>query len=517
VSTSTRTPRRRSIHSGVVASVLVVGVLVVATIIGGGAADPSDAQLGGVTSSTIARNPVPTTPAPSLTSAGRLAYVTPTGEVVVADSDGSSPVTIGTGAVADANGLAPIAWSGGGDLVAYVRNDGALVLASADASEAPIVAATDAVVSAQAQERILSFDSTGTGVAYLEAGVNGTSQAAVAVYDGPSSGTITPMTDPATRIPTAFEFSPMDPALFLQSLDADTGANLPLAFVDPFSRTPFSASIGVDDPAFAPDGAFVYGVISSGLDQLARVDIQTAQVEFIRNQEQICHPQPSPDGTKVAYGAGRVCNELWVVNADGTDPEMVARVVGQGNTFAVGSFSWSLDGATVTHAACNRTTGGKVTCAGPYVDIDVASGKVTRRAVAGAVEREFRPLIKPLKVKVKISGPLRYDGGMVVPTGSDNEAPQLTQLPRDAIVKVKAVDERDQRRSFDLELLTTQDSRYMTGTVHVVDPEAKFDQDITIFGQILAQSARYAVFRGIWVRTSSMPLKSGRIDLTVYR
>jgi hypothetical protein len=501
----------------VVASVLVVGVLVVATVVGGGAADPSDAQLGDVTASTIVRNPTPETVAPSLTAAGRVAYATPTGDVVVADSDGSNPLTVGSGAVVDSNGLAPLAWSGSGDLLAYIRNDGAVVLASTDAISDPIIAATDAVMSAQAQERVLSFDSTGSGVAYLEAGVNGTSQAAVAVFDGASSGTVMPLTDPATRIPTTFEFSPMDPVLFLQSLDADTGAVLPLAFVDPFNRTPFSSSIGVADPVFSPDGAFVYGVISSGVEQLARVDVQTARVEFIRNQEQICHPQPSPDGTRVAYGSGRVCNELWMVNSDGTDPQMVARVVGQGNTFAVGSFSWSLDGSTVTHPACNRVKGGQVTCAGPYIDIDVASGKVTRRAVAGAVEREFRPLIKPLKVKIEITGPLRYDGGMVVPTGSDNEAPQLTQLPRDAIVKVTAVDELDETRRFDFQLLTTQDSPYVVGKVHVVDPESEFDQEVTVFGQILAQSTRYAMFRGIWMRTSSMPFKSGRIDLTVYR
>jgi hypothetical protein len=495
----------------------VVGTLVVATVVGGGVADPSDAQLGGVTSSTIARNPEPSTAAPSNTSAGRIAYVTPSGNVVVAESDGSDPLNIGTGAATDSHGLAPLAWSGGGDLIAYVRTDGALVLASADGSEPSIVAATDAVVSAQAQSRILSFDSTGTGVAYLEAGVNGTSQAAVAVYDGPSTGTITPLTDPQLRLPTAFEFSPMDPALYLQSIDADTGKPLPLAFVDPFNHTPYSSSINVADPEFSPDGAFVYGVINSGLDQLARVDIQTADVQFIQDQEHICHPEPSPDGTKVAYGAGDRCNELWVVNSDGTDPSMIVRVVGQGNTFAVGSFSWSLDGAVVSHPACNRGPGGSVTCAGPYLDIDVATGKVTRRAVAGSVQREFRPLIKPLKVKVEITGPLHYRGGMVVPIGSKSQAPQLTQLPRDAIVDVVATDERDDRRSFRLQLLTTQDSRYVVGTVHIVDPAERFDQQVTVFGQILAQSSRYATFRGIWLRTSSLPFKSGRIDLTVYR
>jgi hypothetical protein len=501
----------------VAAVAAVAAVLVVATVLGGGAADPSDAQVGAVTSSTIGLNPVPSTIAPSLTPAGRIAWVTRGGDVVVARSDGSEPRTVGSGAVADSQGLAPLAWSGGGDLVAYVRKDGALVLASTDGSEQPIVAATDAVVSAQAEEPILSFDSSGSTVAYLESAPHGGTQAAVAVYDGDPAGTVTPLTDPVRRIPTSFQFSPIDPMLFLQSLDADTGQRQSLAFVDPFTHTPVGSPIAVRDPVFSPDGAYLFGVIHAGLDQLIRVNVQTAKVDFVRDQSRICHPQPSPDGTRVAYGSGRNCNELWTVHPDGTRPRRVARVLGRGNTFAAGAFSWSLDGTIVSHPACNEAAGDAIRCGGQYLDVDVASGTVTRRSDVGNVVREHRPLIKPLKVKVEVTGPLHYEGGMVVPTGSQSDAPKLTQLPHDAIIKVTAADERDERRSVDLELLTTQDSHYVVGTIHIVDPAARFDHQLTVFGQVAAQSARYARFRGIWLQTSAMPFRSGLVDLTVYR
>jgi hypothetical protein len=106
---------------------------------------------------------------------------------------------------------------------------------------------------------------------------------------------------------------------------------------------------------------------------------------------------------------------------------------------------------------------------------------------------------------------------MVVPTGAQSDSPKLTQLPHDAIVKVTAADERDDRRSFDLQLLTTQGSHYVVGTIAVVDPAAGFDQKLTVFGQVAAQSARYARIRGIWLRTSSLPFRSGLVDVTVYR
>lgn len=488
-------------------------MLVVATMVGGGFVDPSDAQLGLTTSSTIELGPVPTTVAPSLTAAGRVAYVTPTGDVVVAAADGSNPITIGTGAVANGSGLSPLAWSPAGDRVAFVRDDRALVLASADASEPPLIAATDAIVTPGASERILSFDVTSSAVSYLQAGVNGSSQAAVAIYDGASKGEIVPLTDPATRVPEEFSFSPLDPVLFLQSRSADTGLSLPIAVVDPFNHTPYPSPLNVRDPVFAPDGGKVYGVIELGGSQLASIDVVNAKIEILRDQDRICSPQPSPDGNRIAYGAGKSCSELWVMRSDGTGAKRVAKLTGRG-TFATGTISWSLDGTVVSHAACRAGSDDVSTCGGQYIDIDVTSGAITRRAEARSVLREYRPLIKPLKATVEMRGPIRYDGGMVV---RSNTAPQLLQKPRDAAVEVHAIDDRDERRSFDLRLLTTKDSLYMVGSIHIQDPEAGFDQEVLIFGQLLVQSYRHGVFRGIWIRTSSMPFKSGLIDLTVYR
>jgi len=398
-------------------------------------------------------------------------------------------------------------------VVAYVRDDRALVLASTDGSEAPVIAATDAVVTPDATEKIRSFELTGSAIAYLRAGPNGAAEAAVAIYDGPSKGKIVPLTDPTSRIPTEFRFSPLDPVLYLQSLNADTGLPLPAAVVDPFNHTPFPSRISVRDAVFSPDGADVYGVVELGESQIIGLDMVSGDVEILRDQDRICNPEPSPDGNRIAYGAGRTCNELWVMRSDGSGAKRIAKLSGR-NTFEAGQLSWSLDGTIVSHPACRAGTDGAVSCGGAYIDVDVPTGKVIRRADAGSVLREFRPLIKPLKSTIEMRGPVKYQGGMVV---RSQGAPQMFRLPRDTTVKVNAIDDRDERRSFDLNLLTTKDSLYVTGTLHIRDPKAKFDQEVFIFGQVLVQSYRHASLRAIWVQSSAMPFRTGILDLTVYR
>ncbi len=492
----------------------VVALVTAALIAGTG--DPSAAQFGESATSTVPYGP-PTTLAAVANPAGRVAYATPSGQVVVANSDGSDPVVVGSGAVANAEGLAPLAWSPDGGLVAYVRNDGALVLASADNSQAPIIAARDALVAPASNPDILSFDVTGRGVAYLERGPTGVPIASVAVYDGPSKGTIIPLTDPSQRYPIEFQFSPLDPYLYLESEDAQTGANLSIAVVDPFNHQPFGLPLSVDDPSFAPDGAFVYGVAHSAAgDQLAQLNANTGEVDTLQSQDRICNPAASPDGTKVVYGAGPDCSQVWLINSDGTKPTELVKSAGGRLGFSVGDFSWSLDGTVVSHAACEHQSGrsGPITCSGPYLDIAVPGGHITRGAVATSVVREFRPLIKPLKVKVSVTGPLTYTGSMLVPAQPTGK---LLQQPTNPVVEANLVDQNNADRVYDIKFLATANSTYVVGRVHLTDPTQHFDQDLFVFGQVAVQSYRLALLRGIWIQTSSMPFTSGRIDLSIYR
>ncbi len=313
---------------------------------------------------------------------GRVAYVTPSGEVIVAQSDGTQPLVVGEGAVqTPTSGLAPLAWSPDGGKIAYIRNDHALVLASSDNSELPQVVATDAIVTPFATEDLLSFLVTGQAIAYLREASGGRSVAAVTFFDGENTGSTVDLTDPATRVPTAFQFSPIDPYLYLQSADVETLKDFTTAVVDPIQATPFSTPYSVDDPAFAPDSAYAYGVMTVGSSQqLVRVDAVTADFVSIRDQDRICKPMPSPDGKKVVYAAGPNCGEIWTINSDGSNPREVASTVGGSSSFAAGAFTWSLDGSVVSHAACKGLQHGAA-CGGAYWDIPINGKRITSRCV----------------------------------------------------------------------------------------------------------------------------------------
>jgi len=492
--------------------VLVSLVAAVALLASG--ADGSVSQ--GSATSLVANAPGATTPTTLIAPGrpGRVAYVTPAGELIVAEGDGSSPRTVGRDAASNSAGLSPMAWSPATSQLAYVRTDGALVLANANGEGDPQIIATDAIVPPEADENLLSFDITGISVAYIAKGPGDIAQAKLAVFDGADKGKFVSLSDPANRVPLEIQFSPLDPYLYLRSADVETRKEFTIAVVEPFSGTPFATNFSVDDPSFAPDGAFLFGVLASkGKDQLAKVDAANGRLAVLVEQDRICKPKASPDGRQIAYAAGANCQEIWVVNNDGSDPRRVADTVGGSASFAGGTFSWSLDSRTLTHAACRSLEQG-VSCGGNYWDIAVDGSTITARAAAGSVLREQRPQLKAIKVKIEMSGPVAYDGRMLV--SSKESTYGLLQKPRDVAVDVKAGDQRDDKRIFSVKLQLAKDSRFVTGTIRIQDPDGT-DQTVTIFGSVLLQSYRFATVRAIWLKTTSMPMQSGRLDLIVYR
>jgi hypothetical protein len=446
---------------------------------------------------------------------GRVAYVTPSGDVVVAQSDGSLPLVIGHGAVTTSSGLAPLAWSPDGGTVAYVRNDKALVLASADNSAPPQIAATDAIVTPFATEDLLSFVVTGQAISYLRAAPGGRSVAAVVFIDGLNKGRTIDLTDPATRVPTAFQFSPLDPYLYLQSADVETLNNFTTAVVDPIQATPFSTPYSIDDPAFAPDSAYAYGVMTvGGAQQLIRIDAVTAAFVALRDQDRICKPMPSPDGKKIVYGAGPNCGQVWVIDSDGSHPHEIASSVGGNSSFAAGAFSWSLDQKIVSHANCKGLQRGAY-CGGAYWDIPINGKGITQRALASSVRREIRPLIKPIKASIDITGPFEYSAKMLL--SADVVTPILRRIPTGQAGSAEGVDQSDTTRRLAINFLQSTNNRFLVATVQIEDPKAKVDRTFTVLGSLVLQSYRYVILKGIWLKTTSMPFQSGRFSLTLYR
>lgn len=473
----------------------------------------------------VAAQQTPTTAPPTTLSLqdervapGRVAYVTPTGDVVVADTDGANPKVIGSGAAANAQGLAPLAWrQPAADAVTYVRNDGALITAPIDGS-APIVLATDAVVPAQAEENILSWDVSGSFLVYLGRDATGQVVSRIVDLTTADEGTapqIRTVGNPDRRTVLAQAFSPLDPIIYQRTADPDTGRKFTLAIVEPFKGTIFGSRFSLDDVTFTPDGKYVFAVSggSGNVEQMVRISMRRpTTAELVTDHDRVCRPAVSPDAKLIVFAAGRRCREVWTIRSNGTDPKRIQRRVGDGAVFDAGDFSWSTDGRTITHASCTRAKK-TTTCGGGYWDIAVDGSSVDRRADAGSVLREQRPLLRPVKVKVDITGPIHYSG--VMRMGAESVADPLSTAATDQVIHVKGVDDNDNSRSFELSLIHPESSTWIGGNLRIVD--SGFDETFPFFGRILPYSLGYAKLRGIWLRSESIPLQAGHVIITIER
>ncbi|MFN8053103.1 MAG: hypothetical protein U0Q22_16780 [Acidimicrobiales bacterium] len=450
-------------------------------------------------------------------SGGQVAYVTPTGDVMVAEADGSSPVKIGHDAATNRRGLAPLSWrQPGADAVTYVRTDGALVVAPTDGAPETVFA-TDAVVPPDAEEDILSWDITGSLLIYLAQSSPGRVESRVVdltTADDTHPPQIRPIGNPERRTVLAQAFSPIDPIIYQRTADPDTGREFTVAIVEPFKGTIFGSKFSLDDVTFSPDGRYVFAVSKGNGDvqQLVRVSMRKPTgADLVSDHDRVCKPSVSPDAKLIVFAAGSRCQEVWTIKSNGTDPKRIAKSVGGTAVFDIGDFSWSSDGRTITHAAC-KSTAGTTTCGGGYWDISVDGRTVKPRSVAGSVLRAQRPLLRPVKVSADITGPIVYHGR--VQAGEQSVADPLKPSDQE-VIHIKVVDQNDNARSYDLKLIHPVNSVWVSGTLRIVD--SGFDEVFPFFGRLLPYSLGYAKLRGIWTRTQKMPVQSGQLTMTVER
>jgi len=494
----------------VVATWGLLAVLVTITAdLPAGAPDAS-AQTGGTTTT---RGGSATTPrATDNVRPGRVAYVTSAGEVVVAKSDGSDPVVIGTGAVANGMGLAPISWDPFGASIAYVRNDGALVMAPVDGGEARVVA-TDAAVPSSATDQLLSFDVLGQTLSYIRQTAPGRYRAQV-VGVGSLTGTTAPVGD-VDRMPVSLQWSPLDAYLLYVSSDATTGGDTNLGFALPGGAI-VRSSVQLIDPTYSADGSNLYGILRGyGVDQLVQLDIDDFSVKVLLERKHICHPAVSPKGDRIVFGSGpdASCSEVWLSAADGSNPKRIYERVGSNVVFNAGVFSWSLDGSVISHPSCRMLTSGPSCGSDGYWDLDPGGGRATQR-VGANVRREIRPQLKSVKVRFDVTGPFTYQRTMVI---SSDAAGDVLNQERSTSISVTAKDERNTSRSFSLDTVGIPGQRYTAGALRIVDPDRKVDRTVTILATAIITGYRFAAIRGIWLDTSSMPFTSGRVDVTINR
>src|SRR6516225_3468424 len=104
-------PRRPTRRVAVGFSVALAVAVILTVFIDGGTPMASAQNLFGLTTTTRSGSTTTIDIAHIPVQPGRVAFVTPSGDVVVAQSDGSLPLVVGHGAVATSSGLSPLAWS----------------------------------------------------------------------------------------------------------------------------------------------------------------------------------------------------------------------------------------------------------------------------------------------------------------------------------------------------------------------------------------------------------------------
>jgi hypothetical protein len=515
-------PRRRSAITAALAAAAVLFAVLVAPA-------PAGGQGSGTTTTT-------TRPAaaPPATPSGPVAYATQDGRVWVGDGR-NPPTEIAQGAAIGRGGQAAVAIAPTGDAVAFIRADGSLALVPVTGGP-PVLLASDAVTSSIGRERSIAWTAEGGRIAYLAVGTpemvppkpatppplsgvgayrmpmpQGVLGNVVKVVD--RSGTaIATVGDPSVRSYVGVTASPADNIMILDSQIPGTRQRYTLVVAIPGETaeapTPFSA----DDAAFSPDGRFLVAVgPAKGRKELVRVSIETLERVTLMTDEELCDPSVSPDGTRVAVGAGPNCSRLKLVpTSGGRVVDVTPARTPDTATFGVGEIGWTAEGRFLTHAGC-RLDAGRVTCAGPTLFLDPDTGRRLDGPDATTILPIRRPLLQDLYFDIHLRGPLEFRRSFRV---DPETRAALTELGDGGELTGRLT---DGSATMELRLRARTNQPWLVGTLSVSDPQAGIDRTFAVLARANVVGVRVFSIAGTWFSTEELPFATGRFNVAVRR
>jgi hypothetical protein len=481
-----------------------------------------------------------TTTAAPVPPSGQVAYVDAQGRVLLGEGAGT-PVVVASDAAVGLSDLGAVALSPTGDVVAYARNDGALVLLPVPiggVADPPTVVATDVALDAVGAGPSLSWDPAGLQIAYLAVGTEEMAEprpevppplsSTVGVFRVPlpegalgnvvkvvdrTGAEVVRIGDPSTRSMVSVTWSLSDDLLLLESVAPDTGKPYTLALATSGSGEELPTFLSADDPAFSPDGSFIV-VVGPDNDgrELIRVATDTLDRATLTSDADICNPTVSPDSTRIVYGAGEGCERLMLVSTRGGAPVDVTPPAGPGDaTFGVGALGWTQDGRHVAFADCRRTDG-PVQCGGEITFLDPDRLVVTAGPSATTVAPLVRPLLQGLELDLIMSGPIEYATTYQVTAELEGD---LTELQEGT--SLLSVELAEEDRSLSIELQVQEGAQFATGTMTVVDPEAGIDRTFLVLGTPTVLGVRVVSLTGLWISTDDLPVISGEFRVAIRR
>lgn len=471
---------------------------------------------------------------------GQVAYVDAVGRVLLGNG-ADAPEVLAEDAAIGTAGLGAVAIAPTGDVVAYTRRDGALVLLSVPiggVADPPVVLATDVALDAVGPDRSLSWDATGIRIAYLADGTDdmvaprpeeppplsspegvfrvplpeGAMGNVVKVVERTGEPVVR-IGDPSLRSMVSITSSLSDDLMMLESVAPDTGKPYTLALATSGSDEELPTLLSADEPDFAPDGSFVVVV---GPDppgkELLRVATDTLERTTLTSDEGICNPTVSPDSTRIVYGAGEDCSRLELISSRGGAPIDITPPTGPGDvSFGAGELGWTQDGRYITFASC-ASTDGPVECEGPVTFLEPDRRSVIEGPDAPTVAPQVRPLLQSVRLDLVMSSPIEYEASFEIDAELEGE---LTEIG-DATSRVTA-ELGDDERSLSLDLQVQEGAQFATGTMTVVDPDAGIDRTFLVLASPSVLGVRVVSLTGMWISTDELPVATGEFALAIRR
>lgn len=522
------------IGGGVLAAFAVVAVLVGVFGLPTGGGDDEGV---GVVDTTV---PAPPTtlavPGEEIVPTDVVAYLTADGRVMAGEGV-EPPVEVASGAALGPTGLGALAVAPTGDLIAYVRNDGALVTVPTRGGES-VVVATDAVTTDIGAHTAVAWDPTGGQIAYLAIGTLDMAaprpetppplSAYQGVFRAPlpegalgnvvkvvtrDAGVVTRLGDPSVRSIIGIASSQTDDFMLLESVNPETGKPYTLSVASSATSDVSGTVFSADDPAFSPDGNFIVAVGPDKPGQeLIRIATDSLGRTTLASADEICSPSVSPDSTRIVYGSGPDCSRLTLISARGGTPVDITPPAQPGSaTYRYGTLSWTAEGHFVVFADC-RSSAGPVQCGGPVNFLNPDQRVLVPGIAATTVATVGRPLLGDLTLSAVMAGPIEFEG--TFPVNAEAET-QLTELSPDSSSVQAELTNGEQ--VLELDLMVAQGNSFTTGRISVLDPASGIDRTLLVVGTASAIGLRVVSFSGIWMSTEDMPFASGEFRLAITR
>lgn len=518
------------------ALVLVALAIILFVVRPGGSDDGTDPSSTSVVPTTIdaAGNDGEDADAPEAFPEDRVAFVTAEGSVM-SGIGAEAPIEVASKAALNDAGQASLSLSPTGDLIVYVRRDGALVSVPVEGGD-PKVLATDVWMPSVGSTSMITWDAVSEKIAYLAVGTadmveprpdepetlpdgvhsrplpEGELGAVIKIID--RAGKVrNRIGDPSTRSITGITYSSTDDLMLVESSIPGEGRPYSLATTSSDAMEIVGTPLSADAPSFSPDGNFIVAVgpRPGGMNEMLRISAVQLSISVLTSDDRICFPSVSPDSTRIVYGAGADCSRLMLISSLGGQPVDVTPNDRPGQTFETQPVQWTQDGHFLAFPDC-RTDDDGTTCSGKVVFVDPDRAVMINGPVATTVTTVIRPLMTDLNVHVAMSGPISYEGAFVVDSASEAELEDVSKTESLVDVTLSNGD-----RTLAIKAEFESGRKFASGTMRIVDPEKGLNRTFVITGTASLLGLRVASMSGIWISTTDLPFMTGEFRISVLR